>query len=143
MGERDRVFPRERAQQLENPAAWVEAHRRFYINLVRDSKNGDFLVLDPASLDESAPLVRMPSKAFKGKLTTIDPAKVKSGEQWLTEYTKMYSNLLFRPSDRKMLVLDPATLDVRAPTAEYEQPRSGHDALLDLLAIANVIDGVA
>lgn len=130
MGER--VFPTQRLQELETPAAWVEAHRRFYTNLVRHPESGDFLVLNPATMDLDAPALRLPAKAFKGKLTTLDPAKVRSADQWLTEYSKMYSNLLFRPSDNKMLVLSPTTLDVRAPVAEFQQTGSGLDALLGI-----------
>jgi hypothetical protein len=128
----ERVFPTQRVQELETPAAWVEAHRRYYTNLVRHPESGDFLVLNPTTMDLEAPVLRLSAKAFKGKLTTLDPAKVKSADQWLTEYSKMYSNLLFRPSDHKMLVLNPATLDVRAPVAEFQQVGAGEDALVNV-----------
>lgn len=126
----ERVFPRSRVQELEQPFAWVDAHRRFYTNLVRHPTSGDFLVLDPETMDLEAPVLRLPSKAFKGKLTTIDPAKIHSADQWLTEYAKLYSNLLFRPSDNTMLVLNPSTLDVKSPVAKFKQVGTGIDALI-------------
>lgn len=132
MGER--MFPPQRAQELEKPAAWIEAHRRYYVNLVRHPESGEFLVLN-TSMDIETPALRLPAKAFQRKMTVLDPAKVKSADQWLSEYPKMYANLIYRPSDHKMLVLSPATMDVRAPVAEFQPTHSGQDALVSMTSV--------
>lgn len=130
----ERMFPPQRAQELEKPAAWIEAHRRYYVNLVRHPESGEFLVLN-TSMDIETPALRLPAKGFLRKLTVLDPAKVKSADQWLSEYKKLYANLIYRPSDRKMLVLSPTTLDVRAPVAEFQSAHSGPDALVAVSSV--------
>jgi hypothetical protein len=54
----------------------------------------------------------------------IHPNKVTNVDDWIKGTAKRYGNLILRPSDGAMLVLDPTTMDVSSPVKTFERTKA-------------------